>query len=66
MAPRHAVEYIKAFELPPDEEACIIEADVRRKSLVQIALARNMAVDTVKRCRRRGYQKIQDGISNLK
>jgi DNA-directed RNA polymerase specialized sigma24 family protein len=64
MAPRRAIEYIKAFELPAEEEICIIEADVRKRSLVEIALARNMAVDTVKRNRKRAYMKIADQINN--
>lgn len=38
MAPRRAVEYILSLELPPEEAACIIERDVRRKSCVQVAM----------------------------
>lgn len=65
MSPNRAIEYVKAFNLPLEEELCIIEADIRRKSLVEISLARNASVDTIKRCRRRGYCKIHDEISNL-
>lgn len=58
MAPRRAVEYILSLELPPDEAACIIERDVRRKSCVQIAMEHNLSVDAVKKYRQRAYHKI--------
>ena len=37
MAPRRAVAYIRSFELPPDEMACLVECDVRGRSCVQVA-----------------------------
>lgn len=58
MAPRRAVEYILSFELPQDEAACIIECDVRRKSCVQVAMERHISTDSVKKYRRRAYNKI--------
>lgn len=58
MSPRRAVWYIKAFELPQDEETAIIECDVRRKSCVQVAEKLHVAPDTVKRYRQRAYRKI--------
>lgn len=63
MSPPRAIAYIKAFELPTDEESVIIACDVRRRSCVQVAQALNMTEDTVKRNRKRGYAKIADGIS---
>lgn len=64
MAPTRAVEYVRAFELPKSEETIIIEADIRRKSVVEIALAMNLSPEAVKRYRRRGYAKIQDYIAH--
>ena len=63
MAPRRAVEYILSFELPPDEAACIIERDVRRKSCVQVAMEHNLSVDAFKKYRPGAYQKIASAIN---
>lgn len=65
MAPKRAIDYIKAFELPADEEAAIIECDVRRKSIVQVSHETNMSIESVKRRRKWAYMKIQDSISNI-
>ena len=61
MSPKRAVGYIKSFELPGDEEAVLIECDVRRKSCVQVADMLHMSVDGVAKIRRRAYRKIVDG-----
>ena len=58
MAPKRAIAYILSFELPGDEAACIIECDVRGKSCVQVAFERHISTDTVKKYRRRAYNKI--------
>lgn len=63
MAPQRAVDYVKAFDLPPMEEACIIEFDVRGRSCVDVAMDLFVSPDTIKNCRRRAYGKIADGIS---
>lgn len=62
MSPRRAVEYIKSFELPLDEETALIECDVRRKSCVQVGYTLHIAPDTVKRYKRRAYSKIAADI----
>lgn len=62
MAPPRAVAYIRAFELPQDEETAIIECDVRRKSCVQVGEMLHVSPDTVKRYRRRAYSKIAADI----
>lgn len=61
-SPKRAIEYIKAFELPEDEETALIECDVRRKSCVQVAELLHIAPDTVKRYRQRAYRKIASEI----
>lgn len=63
MAHQRAVDYVKAFDLPPMEEACIIECDVRGRSCVDVAMDLFVSPDTIKNCRRRAYGKIADGIS---
>lgn len=61
MAPRRAIAYIQAYELPPDEMACLIECDVRGHSLVQVAAQLHMSVDGLAKLRRRAYRKLADG-----
>lgn len=61
MAPKRAVAYIRSFDLPPDEAACLIECDVRRRSCVQVAQMLHLSVDGLAKLRRRAYQKIADG-----
>lgn len=60
MAPRRAIEYILSLELPPDEAACIIECDVRRKSCAQVCEALHLSPEAVNRCRRRAYKCLED------
>lgn len=64
MAPKRAVEYIKAFELPEDEERYLIDCDVRGKSHVEVGMEYNVSPDWVKKKRQRAYLKIADALSN--
>ena len=61
MAPKRAIDYIQSFDLPGDEAVCLIECDVRGKSLVQAAAKLNLSVDGLSKLRRRAYGKIADG-----
>lgn len=58
MAPPHAVEFVAAFELPPQEAFCIIECDVRKRSCVEVSQRLYTSEETVKRRRRAGYEKM--------
>ena len=64
MGPRQAENYIQAFDLRDDESMYIIEREVRRKSIQQIASAHTVSADTVKRRRRSGFQKIAEQIKH--
>lgn len=64
MAPKRAIEYIKAFELRQDEEAAIIECDVKGKSYPQAQEALHMTPEVLKRTRKRAYAKIADELNN--
>lgn len=64
MAPKRAISYIKAFELPEEEEACLIERDVRKRSYIQISEAMNMSPETVKKRRHNAFAKIADQLNN--
>jgi DNA-directed RNA polymerase specialized sigma24 family protein len=64
MARRRAVDFVTAFELLPDEHACIVEVDILGCSRQQVADRHAMSVETVDERRRRGYRKIIDAIDN--
>ena len=62
MAPKRAEAYIRSFELPVDEEYCLMQIDVRRQSYTQVSGQMNVSPEYIKKCRRRAYSKILDGI----
>ena len=64
MAPKRAIEHIKSFDLPPEEELYLIECDVRRKSVVQASIDHHTTPDVVKRRRQAAYAHIADQIDN--
>lgn len=64
MAPRRAISYIQAFELPEEEERCLIECDVRRKSHVQVSDMLHLSPECVKKRRRSAYAKIADQLNH--
>lgn len=66
MSPRRAVDHIQSFQLRPEEEAALIECDVRGLSCVQAADKLHLSPDAVKRRRRRAYSKIADEIEHGK
>lgn len=64
MAPKRAIAYIRAFELPEEEARYLIECDVRRKSYVKAAEDNHTTPEVIKRRRQRAYRKIADAITN--
>jgi len=58
MAPAKSIPYIQSFQLPPEEELVLIEKEARGKSVLQIALACNMSVESVKRRRKAALRKL--------
>lgn len=64
MAPRRAIDYIRSFQLPEEEELFLIECDVRSKSYAEAAAEHNMTPEVIKRRRQRAYAKIADTINN--
>ncbi len=64
MAPRRAIEYIRSFELPEEEELFLIECDVRRKSYVKAADDNHTTPEVIKRRRNSAYSHIADAINN--
>ncbi len=64
MAPRRAVDYIRSFQLPEEEELFLIECDVRGKSYAEAAAEHSTTPEVIKRRRQRAYAKIADAINN--
>ena len=64
MAPRRAIEYIRSFELPEEEELFLIECDVRRKSYVKVADDNHTTPEVIKRRKNSAYSHIADQINN--
>lgn len=64
MAPKRAEAYIRSFELPDDEEYCILQIDVRRQSYTQVSGQMNVSPEYIKKCRQRAYSKITDAVKH--
>ena len=66
MAPNRAIDYIKAFNLPEDEERCLIECDVRRKCYAQIVTDENrpLGAETIKKRKQSAYAHIADQLNH--
>lgn len=64
MAPKRAISYIQAFELPEDETNCLIECDVRGLSCIHTADKLHMSIEQVKRARKRAFSKIADQLNH--
>lgn len=58
MPPKSAIEYVKSFELPEEEELFIIECDIRKKSIVALSMQNAVSTVTVSRRRQDGYAKM--------
>lgn len=64
MAPKRAVAYIRACELPEDEELCLIQCDVRKKSHVQVGDMLHISPEAVKKKRQSAFVKLADHINH--
>lgn len=64
MSPKRAESFIKAFELPADEELFLIECDVRDKSYIQVMEEYHTTRSVIRDKRRRAFSKIADAINH--
>ncbi len=64
MSPKRAAEYIRSFELQPEEELYLLECDVRGKSYVEAAKDNHTTPEVIKRRRQRAFMKISDAIEH--
>lgn len=55
---RDAEALIRSFHLPPQEERFIIAHELQGKSAVEISMAENVSVETVKRRRKDALDRI--------
>ena len=62
MSYTRALDRIKSFHLPADEELFVIEIDVNRLSYQQVADKYHVTHEVIKSKRRQAYQKIADAI----
>jgi len=62
MGPQRAESYIRAFDLREEEADYLVEREVRRKSIEEIAQSHNVSPETVKRRRKSGFKKIAQQI----
>lgn len=58
MAPSLSIPIIRRCQLPEEEEAAVIEIDVRRHSVQQVAMAAHVSEETVKRRRKAALRKL--------
>lgn len=58
LTPAKTIPAVQSFELDTDEELFILEADVRHKSITQIAQERHVSEETVKRKREKGFYRM--------
>lgn len=63
MSPRRAIDYVQSFQLRPEEEAVLLECDVRGLSYVQAADKLHLSLEVIKERKRRAYSKIADEIN---
>lgn len=64
MTPNRAIDYIKKFNLPYEEELFLIETDVKKKSHVQLMDEYSVSDDVIKSRKRNAYMKIQDAMEH--
>lgn len=64
MSPKRAAEYIRSFELQPEEELYLLECDARGKSYVEAADDNHTTPEVIKRRRKRAYAKISDELNH--
>lgn len=66
MAPNRAIGYIKSFNLPEEEEYCLIECDVKRKSYSQLVTDNDkpFSPEVIKKRKNSAYAHIADQINN--
>lgn len=62
MAPVDALEWLKHFQLPREQEISIIEHECRDRSLQQIAEDLSVTADTVKTYRARALLRIANSL----
>lgn len=64
MSPKRATSYIKAFELPEDEEYFLLHCDVKKESVCKASSNFGLTIDSGKKIRQRAYAHIADDLKH--
>lgn len=66
MAPNRAIEYIKSFNLPEEEECCLIECDVKRRYYSDLVTDKKkpFSPEVIKKRKKSAYAHISDQLNN--
>lgn len=62
MAPEHALDYLNSFHLPEIEERFIVQREIEKKTIIQIANENHTTREVVNRTRSSAFRKIADAI----
>lgn len=68
MAPNRAIDYIKSFNLPEEEEHFLIQCDVKRKSYAELVTdnTRPCSPEVIKDRKNKAYAHIADQLNSTK
>lgn len=68
MAPNRAIDYIKSFNLPAEEEYCLIECDVKRRCYAELVTDKDkpFSPEVIKKRKNSAYAHIADQINSTK
>lgn len=62
MAPKRATAFVQSFQLPLEEEECLLLCLVRKHSCVQVGDRLCLSPETVRRRKQSGLDKILNGL----
>ena len=66
MCQERAIDYLKAFHLPEDEENYIIDRELKKMSIIAIAEKYHVSKEIVINRRQSGFARIADAINYAK
>ncbi len=62
MAPNRAIDFIRSFGLPEDEEMALIECDVKKRSYPQVYMSKYMTANVLNKLRANAFAHIADAL----
>lgn len=61
-SPERAIDFIKACNLPEDEELMLIECDIKHKSYIKVSTEQHVSESYIKSTKKRAYAHIKDAL----